>query len=423
MPSPVTYSVIPSGRPAPPSPRYLLLLVPIIAALFIVFRPSFDPKIAAPEVISLPVSHAVDEGAPLPSVKDTDCVFGNSAKCLQCPLQGTQVEQAGYFYNYTSGRCTAYLNKASSSAPFKTLDSCLNANCPLVYESFLGSAPPLRDVGDLTEMEPIACKQTNCFGFDGPGDVFVGVGTAMYPDSYGNNKCNFAPAGAKVFVNIPTDVSVYKAYMYWSSTGEGEVKKVAKLNNIVVESEHSFQDENWRLKDMKWYGAYADVSHIVTERGNYVMKDYESDPNIGAYCEKMNDELNYAYAGMALVVVYTKPEMPVARTNICFNSFRLTYPNNTYSHTTRCVAGHMQTKFAKTYVAGFMGDGPLRERWYINNKWSGVNLFRGLPGRMVDNLYWEITNIVRTGTKLINHAVRSREKGVLFPVRVVYHTL
>ena len=266
---------------------------------------------------------------------------------------------------------------------------------------------------------PSKCTQLGCVNFQGHGDYSV-IGNSM---SYDEDRENCAiKSSSSTWYTLPTGAVVKKAILFWSASGRMTKHATAHLNNNLVSATRTYFGGS---SGYHFYGAEADVTHLVRGSGDYTVSGVWYD-NRGLLCTG-----NAAYAAWSLVIVYEKMDLPLARINVCTDNFRFTFPAGVYSSYVDCVEGFKDSK-ARTTVVTFESDAYKGEHFFINQNFKGDNVFKGNTAPNLDIVTFDISEVVRTLVTRITYTIKSyfvrtrfggAIEGLFMPIRVVYHTL
>lgn len=296
---------------------------------------------------------------------------------------------------------------------------------------FVGSSPP-QDEADPREVEgsedfpalattsfgPSACQQAGCRNFDGPANYVV-IGNSMSVDE-DREDCSIEPSSSAA-LQIPSHARVRSALLYWSASGNVPRSPSVVFNGLRVSANKTYSSG---FASLIFYGAMSDVTNHVKESGGMTVSHVEAE-NSTILCVS-----NAVYAAWSLVVVYEKADLPIARINVCFDWFTLTFPEGKYESTVQCLAGSSTTTEAKTTVVAFESDLYKGEEFFLNDILQGDNLFRGSTAPNLDINTYDILSIVKGGatkikyslrTYLINSSFGPAIEGLFMPLRITYN--
>lgn len=269
-------------------------------------------------------------------------------------------------------------------------------------------------------MRPSVCEQSGCINFEGRGDYdVIGASMSLAEDK---SNCQMKESSSALLIR-PGEGIVKKAILYWSASGSLQGKARVKLNGKTVVSERRYRGG---YNQFVFYGAQADVTSIVQDGGIYTVSDMWYD-NSTIPCKA-----DVAMAAWSLVVLFDDLSLAPVRVNICTDYFKFTFPIGTYSSRIQCIDGSPATKVAKVTVVTFESDAFKTERFFINKKLVGENLFSGTTGPNFDIRTFDILRLVRSGASEVLLTIKTifettRRGGVIeglfMPVRVVKYTL
>lgn len=231
----------------------------------------------------------------------------------------------------------------------------------------------------------ISTCPNDCVVFEGSVDYKV-IGNSM---SYSEDRrdCRKKSSSSSQ-LNVPHGAKIEKVYLQWS--GSGQVDSAVYLNGSYVRAAKTF---NQHLYSLDFFGAYADVTHLVRGSGTYRVSGL-SWSNAHGVCQA-----NAAYGAWSLVVVYSGANaVPGTRVHVCQDKFRMTFPQGTYSSSIGCVdASYSCNTNAELTLVTFEGDAYKGEYFYVGGQYFGNNLFRGTTAPNLDINTFNLGNSIVTG--------------------------
>ncbi len=201
------------------------------------------------------------------------------------------------------------------------------------------------------------------------------------------------------YLSLPSGSKVTRAYLYWS--GSGSLDSRVYLNGTSVYSEENFSFYAWNGYDMRFYGARADVTHLVN--GN---KDYKVS---GLSWSKPYSLCNGygAYGGWTLVVVYENSSAPENEVTI-HDGFRGYWPEGTVTNYLKNITVPTQcAKDVELTAVTWEGDNYKGEYFHINNYYIGGNTLNGSTDPNLDIDKYNLNSYVSPGDTQIKVHTRS----------------
>lgn len=152
--------------------------------------------------------------------------------------------------------------------------------------------------------------------FNGRYD-YTAIGNTLNPaeNNLDNSFCTL-PTSASANLNLPNNVNIIAAYLFWSGSGNGDIQ--VSLNNITINAQETYNvnydaGSNGQLT---YFACYADVTNQIINEGNTTYNlsnlDVNSDlTNTPGFC---NNRTNYA--GWSLYVIYEDSNLPLNQINL-----------------------------------------------------------------------------------------------------------
>jgi hypothetical protein len=227
---------------------------------------------------------------------------------------------------------------------------------------------------------------SDCVVFEGQVDYKV-IGNSM-SNSEDRTDCSKKDSSSAV-LSIPSGAKLEKVYLQWS--GSGLVDGTVKLNGQSVSASKTFSQ---RLSQWDFFGAFADVTHLVSGSGTYTVSDL-SWSNAYSVCQA-----NAAYGAWSLVAVYSGGDAVAGtRVHVCQDKFRMTYPQGYYQSSIGCIeASYSCSSQAKFTIVTYESDAYKGEHFYIGGKYFGDNIFRGSTAPNLDIKTFDLGSQIITGS-------------------------
>jgi gliding motility-associated-like protein len=113
-------------------------------------------------------------------------------------------------------------------------------------------------------------------------------------------------------LNLSNDASVVRAYLYWAGSGDGDFNIKLNANNITPDRTFSYQ-RNFDGLVFTYFSAFKDITQLVqtTGNGNYTLSELDVSPYISLHLQRKTN-----FAGWAIVIVYSRPSLPLNQINI-----------------------------------------------------------------------------------------------------------
>ena len=152
--------------------------------------------------------------------------------------------------------------------------------------------------------------------FNGRYD-YTAIGNTLNPaeNNLDSSFCTL-PTSASANLNLPNNVNIIAAYLFWSGSGNGDTQ--VSLNNITINAQDTYNvnydaGSNGQLT---YFACYADVTNQIINEGsttyNLSNLDVNSDLiNTPGFC---NNRTNYA--GWSLYVIYEDNNLPLNQINL-----------------------------------------------------------------------------------------------------------
>ncbi|MBB3123655.1 gliding motility-associated-like protein [Mesoflavibacter sabulilitoris] len=152
--------------------------------------------------------------------------------------------------------------------------------------------------------------------FNGSYD-YTAIGNTLNPaeNNLDNSFCTL-PTSASANLNLPNNVNIIAAYLFWSGSGNGDTQ--VSLNNITINAQDTYNvnydaGSNGQLT---YFACYADVTNQIINEGNTIYNLSNLDVNsvlinTPGFC---NNRTNYA--GWSLYVIYEDNNLPLNQINL-----------------------------------------------------------------------------------------------------------
>lgn len=133
----------------------------------------------------------------------------------------------------------------------------------------------------------------------------------------GGISCDILTQSSAEF-QLEPDQTLVAAYLYWAGSGTGDFDVTFAGNPLVAERTFSYALPN---SESVYFGAFADVTTIVTANGNgtYLLSDLDLTEAIQPYCQ-INGGNATNFGGWAVTVVYQDDDLSLNQVNI-FDGF------------------------------------------------------------------------------------------------------
>jgi len=309
-----------------------------------------------------------------------------------------------------------------------------------------------------------SCSQAGCQQWNGAYNYVVIGSTMSLTDA--PYSCNLRDSSAAT-LTIPNGASIEKAYLYYAGSGHDSDVSSARLNNQLVQLNHTWSSE---VETLSFFGALADVTDLISKTTTRQViwvsgiadddrGDSDSTPwdvwamfglrrrgsNRRGYTRSVYrayDRTSYSddtdsacrigasFAAWTMVVVYKEPKLEVTRRiNFCYSDFHYTYPAGLYSAMVNCVNPPANVEPRITMV-GFEGDSWQGDTTYINGQRVGYNVFRGSSGPDLDIIDARLpTTVLAKGqpgtleftlqSDITYTAYGWQTEGILIPIHIV----
>jgi len=136
--------------------------------------------------------------------------------------------------------------------------------------------------------------------FNGPFD-YVAFGNTMNQFSNGpNTDCVINTSSSADFF-LESTQTIEAAYLYWAGSGSGDFEVTLNGTPIVAQREFNATIQNIQGVDLIYFGAFADVTTLLTATGNgtYTLEDLDLQDAILDYCGSGTN-----FGGWSVVVVF-----------------------------------------------------------------------------------------------------------------------
>jgi gliding motility-associated-like protein len=113
-------------------------------------------------------------------------------------------------------------------------------------------------------------------------------------------------------LNLNNDASVVRAYLYWAGSGDGDFNIKLNASNITPDRTFSYQ-RNFDGLVFTYFSAFKDITQLVqtTGNGNYTLSELDVSPYNSLHLQRKTN-----FAGWAIVIVYSRPSLPLNQINI-----------------------------------------------------------------------------------------------------------
>lgn len=148
--------------------------------------------------------------------------------------------------------------------------------------------------------------------FNGRYD-FTFIGNTM---NVAENNSIYAPVtvtSSSANLNLPADVIIEKAYLYWAGCGDGDFE--VKLNGTTINSERQFSySRDFSNITLTYFSAFTDITSFVqtTENGTYTISELDISPFEQLHLESRRTN----FAGWAILIIYKNNALPLNQINV-----------------------------------------------------------------------------------------------------------
>lgn len=231
---------------------------------------------------------------------------------------------------------------------------------------------------------------------------------------------------SSALLNLNPGERVEAAYLYWAGSGSlAQADLNVKLNNIDVVAQRTWTTTMGTGSPLPFFGAFADVTQIVTNTGNgtYTFSDMDLSAIIAPYC---GTGLNLG--GWAIVIIY---EDPTATNNavIVYDGFERVDANNQNIYITLSGINVIDNVGSKIGFLAWEGDDNISVTEELrvnnillsnppfnpgNNVFNGTNSFTNQSDLFnMDLDFFPIDNCVNIGDTSMEVHFRSGQDGVI----------
>ena len=255
----------------------------------------------------------------------------------------------------------------------------------------------------------------------GPYKLAVTGGTFRTADN--DTDCTAVTDTSSAYLNIPADAKIVKAFLFWAASNE-EVDDTVTLNGNTVNADKTHivsYSVSWG-RTTTYYGAYADVTNLITGPGTYTLTDLTIN-NGSPYSDVCG-----VLGAWALIVVY-KPSTPTLNYLIkIWEGFRMVrYDTDTITFSGFTVGNPVSMDIL---TVGYEGDPDLNdnENVYINENLVGENLWNSVSTALDnDNTYGldidalDGSNYINVGENSFTITLETGQDLIIFQVLAVYN--
>lgn len=255
----------------------------------------------------------------------------------------------------------------------------------------------------------------------GPYKLAVTGGTFRTADN--DTDCTAVTDTSSAYLNIPADAKIVKAFLFWAASAY-EVDSTVTLNNTSVTADRT-HTVSYQLRSGEittYYGAYADVTNLITGPGTYTLTDLTIN-NGSPYSDVCG-----VLGAWALVVVY-KPSTPTLNYLIkIWEGFRMVrFGTDTVDFRGFTVGNPVSMDIL---TIGYEGDPDLNdnENVYINDNLVGANLWDSISTALNnDNTYGldidalDGSNYVNAGDNSFSITLEAGQDLIIFQVLAIYN--
>ncbi len=147
--------------------------------------------------------------------------------------------------------------------------------------------------------------------FNGRYDITF-IGNTM--NTAENNSINqpITVTSSSANLNLNSDVTVFRAYLYWAGCGDGDFN--VQLNTMPITPDRTFS----YVRDIEgltfsYFSAFKDITSFVqtTGNGSYTLSDLDITSYVPLHLQRRTN-----FAGWAILLVYSHPDLPLNQINI-----------------------------------------------------------------------------------------------------------
>lgn len=254
---------------------------------------------------------------------------------------------------------------------------------------------------------------------------FTMIGNTLNSDPNGTGAPCTILTQSSANLNMAANQTVVAAYLYWSGSGSLQQADLnVELNGTPLTAQRTFTVSQTG-GGLPFFGAFADVTNLVTATGNgaYTFSDFDINNIIAPYCPT-----GINYGGWAVIIVYEDLTLP-NRVVSLYDGFQIVDPNN--QSISFILNGLNVTSVAGAKVGFLVWEGDdniaVSEELRINNNivsnpplnpannvFNGTNSYTGsntLYNMDID--YFSIASYINVGDTSMNFMIRSGQDLVI----------
>jgi gliding motility-associated-like protein len=148
--------------------------------------------------------------------------------------------------------------------------------------------------------------------FNGRYD-FTFIGKSMNTEENNNTTNIVTTTSSSTNLNLNTENTIEKAYLYWSGSGDGDFE--VKLNETTITSERQFSfSRDFDDFTLSYFSAFADITNLIQTIGNGTYTLSELDISPFEEIHRVRRRTNFA--GWAILIIYKNDNLPINQINV-----------------------------------------------------------------------------------------------------------
>lgn len=145
---------------------------------------------------------------------------------------------------------------------------------------------------------------------------YTAIGNTLNPaeNNIDQSYC-FPMESSSATLNLPNDVIIEAAYLYWAGSGPGDT--MISLNGLPIEAIDTYTvDYTQATETLTYFSCYADITEMIISEGNisYELSDLdvtEALTNFNDYCQFRTN-----FAGWSIYIIYEDNDLPLNQVNL-----------------------------------------------------------------------------------------------------------
>ena len=250
----------------------------------------------------------------------------------------------------------------------------------------------------------------------GPYKLAVTGGTFRTAD---NTNCTAITNISSATLNIPAGSQVIKAYLFWAAS-DSSVDATVTLNGVDVTADGTHSTSVYGIYD--YYGAYADVTTLVTGSGTYTLT------NVSINNGSPYSDVCGVVGAWALVVVYKPPTPSLNYLIKIWEGFRIVHNDTDTVTFSGFTAGNPVD--IDILTVGYEGDPDLNdnETVSINGNFVGSNLWDSVSSALGGTTTYGLdiealdgSGYISAGDSSFNITLETGQDLIIFQVLAIYN--